>query len=99
MRPVGGSAQGHSQQGSGRSYLCAITYVDVQLSIPDYLCIVIPATGAVPENSVEEDDTELCRPTEYLRHRCPLCFGGKCDEETEVSHARHILHCFESDRH
>ncbi|KAJ3715841.1 hypothetical protein C8R42DRAFT_544498, partial [Lentinula raphanica] len=31
----------------------------------------------------DEEQTPLCRPTEYLRARCPLCFGGqRCSDQS-----------------
>lgn len=36
----------------------------------------IPFTGAQEEQSAE-NLPPLRRPSEYLRRRCPLCFGGK----------------------
>lgn len=45
-----------------------------------------PSASSAEEGSDEEGETEsehdrgdppLLRPSEYLRQRCPLCFGGK----------------------
>jgi len=50
--------------------------------------ISILATNDVdPEEAVPAMDGEsnLNRPSEYLRGRCPLCFGGeKCHDPTEM---------------
>ncbi|RDB30787.1 hypothetical protein Hypma_005865 [Hypsizygus marmoreus] len=33
---------------------------------------------------LQSSDDNLSRPSEYLRNRCPLCFGGKCDRDSDT---------------
>ena len=42
-------------------------------------------SGNVGSNSEDNPPQQLVRPSEYLRRRCPLCFGGsRTHEEDEM---------------